>query len=189
MLEASVEEVGAGRSLVADKHGRVVAGNKTQEVLIQAGMENAIIVHSDGTRPIIHVRDDWDLEDEDPNNPARRYAYWDNRTSEVGFMLDEHQVAMAIKDGFDFSALYHDGELENILGLAAAVQADVLVEGRQLDPRQGWPMLNIQVSPETMELYESLREQIDVRDDALALELMLGAVDASLLDKHWRKAD
>ena len=58
MLESSVDEVGAGRSLVADKHGRVVAGNKTQEVLIQAGLEDAIIVHTDGKRPIIHVRDD-----------------------------------------------------------------------------------------------------------------------------------
>ena len=115
MLESSVDEVGAGRSLVADKHGRVVAGNKTQEVLIQAGLEDAIIVHTDGKRPIIHVRDDWDLDDPDPNNPARRYAYWDNRTNQVGFELDPEQVKVDIAAGFDFSTMFHDFELDIVL--------------------------------------------------------------------------
>lgn len=125
MLETSVDEVGIGRSLVADRKGRVVAGNKTQEVLIQAGLEDAIVVETDGKRPIIHVRTDWDLDDPDPNNPARRYAYWDNRTSEVGYEVDPEIVRVDLEAGFDFSSMFREFELDELVGDDGSGEVDL----------------------------------------------------------------
>ena len=183
MLETSVDDVGSGRSLVADKHGRVVAGNKTQEVFIQAGMEDAIVVETDGKRPIIHVRTDWDLDDPDPNNPARRYAYWDNRTGEVGYELDPEQVKVDLAAGFDFSTMYHEFELDLILGEVNEPPSldDLADEYGESESRDFWPVLKVQVSPETLALYESLKAQTGIEDEAEVMAQILGAVDATIL--------
>ena len=44
LLEKSLRELGAGRSILADKNGKLIAGNKTAEVAAEIGMEDAIIV-------------------------------------------------------------------------------------------------------------------------------------------------
>jgi len=47
--------------------------------------------------------------------------------------------------------------------------------------RDFWPVIKVQVSPDTMELYQSFRDQIGVEDDADAMAVLLGAVDATVL--------
>jgi len=115
MVEQSLGEVGAGRSIVADKNGVVPAGNKTLEAAFEVGFEEALVVESDGKRLVVVKRTDWDLEDGDPNNPARRYAYWDNRAGEAGLAWDGEVLAGDLDAGFDFSALFQDAELVEII--------------------------------------------------------------------------
>jgi len=50
MIEDSLRQYGAGRSILLDKHGRIIAGNKTAENAGAIGMEDVLVVQSDGTR-------------------------------------------------------------------------------------------------------------------------------------------
>jgi hypothetical protein len=111
MLDKSLSEVGAGRSIVADKNNRVPAGNKTLEAAVEAGFEEAVVIESDGRRLVVVQRTDWDLEDGDPNSAARRYAYWDNRSGETGLEWEFDQIVQDIESGVDLSDLWFEDEL------------------------------------------------------------------------------
>lgn len=113
MLEKSVSTLGAARSLVVDKDGRIVAGNKTREALVQAGFTEAIVIETDGKRPVIVKRKDWDLSDK--KGDARQYAFFDNRVAEVDLDWDLKRMAQDLEDGVDLSALFSENELEIML--------------------------------------------------------------------------
>jgi len=63
----------------------------------------------------VHQRTDWDLTD--PLGPARKYAYWDNRTSEVGLDFDAEQILADINAGVDLAGMFLQSELDELLGL------------------------------------------------------------------------
>lgn len=129
MLEASLNELGAGRSLVADKDGRLVAGNKTLEAAVNAGIVDVIEIETDGNALIVHKRPDWDLTE--PQGPARQYAYRDNRISEVSMTWDDEQLLADLNAGVDLSHLFTESELDALLaGLRSDPKAD---PGAQID--------------------------------------------------------
>ena len=85
MIEASLKAYGAGRSILIDKHGRIIAGNKTAENAGAAGMQDVLIVQTDGKKLIAVQRMDLDLE---ADKTARELAIADNRASEVSLDWD-----------------------------------------------------------------------------------------------------
>ncbi len=111
MIRQSLQSVGAGRSLVADKHNRIPAGNKTQEAAVDLGFEKVIVVETEGDKLVIVKRTDWDLDDADPNNPARRYAYFDNRSNEVSLTWNVDALKLDLDAGLDLSDMFRDEEL------------------------------------------------------------------------------
>jgi len=114
MVEASLRETGAGRSILVDKERRVIAGNKTLEAWGGlADKDNIQIVHTDGQTLVVVQRDDLDLDD--PVGLARRLAYLDNRSSEVGLEWDAEEVLASIDAGFDINGLWDDDELKDLL--------------------------------------------------------------------------
>jgi hypothetical protein len=116
MLESSLNEDGAGRSIVVDAHDKIPAGNKTLEAAVLAGIEDVIEIETDGKALIVHKRTDWDLDD--PTGAARRYAYRDNRTSEVSLTWDANVIAADVEAGFDLSHMFHDWEIDSLVGKA-----------------------------------------------------------------------
>lgn len=111
MIQESLQEDGAGRGIVVDKNDNVVAGNKTLESAVDIGIDKAIIVETTGNELVITKRLDWDLyEDESP----RRYAYRDNRSSEVSLQWDPEQLLIDKEAGVDFSGLFYDNEFDEI---------------------------------------------------------------------------
>lgn len=116
ILDDSVSEVGLGRSIVTDKNGVIIGGNKTQERAVDHGFEDAIVVHSTGEQLVIVQRDDLDLSDPDPNNKARKLAYFDNRAGELGLVWDAQQIAADIEAGMDLSYAFSEDELAAIVG-------------------------------------------------------------------------
>lgn len=112
VLEKSVRKLGAGRSMVIDAQGRIVAGNKTRQALLDAGFTEAIVVETDGKRAVVVRRKDFDLDDENGN--AREYAYADNRTAELDLDWDPAQLKADLDAGFDFGDLFSEKELEII---------------------------------------------------------------------------
>ncbi len=104
LLEDSIAEDGAGRSMLATADGVLIAGNKTQAALIERGIEEVIVVHTDGTRSVIVQRDD--VLAGTPH--AQRMGVRDNRTSEVG--LDWDVDVLGSLD-IDLGDLWFDNEL------------------------------------------------------------------------------
>lgn len=111
VLDDSIAEVGLGRSALVDKNGILIAGNKTTERAIDRGFEDAIVVHTTGDQLVVVQRDDLDLLADEPNNPARKLAYYDNRAGEVGLAWDANRIAADIAAGVDLSAMFTPDEL------------------------------------------------------------------------------
>lgn len=84
LLKKSLRELGAGRSILADKFGNIIAGNKTMESAVAIGMEDVIIVPSDGTKIIVVQRTDLDID----SKQGRELALADNKISQVNLDFD-----------------------------------------------------------------------------------------------------
>lgn len=113
MIEASLSEVGVGRSVVATKDGTIIAGNATIESAGQIGLEDAIIVRSRGDKVIIHVRED--LEDGDKR--ATALALYDNRTGELAEWDTETLIDIQEEFGNDpsFEHIFSDRDFDKIM--------------------------------------------------------------------------
>lgn len=135
ILDDSLAEVGAGRSIVTDKNGIILAGNKTAERSIDRGIEDAIEIESDGSKLIVVKRTDLDLHDPNPNNPARKLAYYDNRAGEAGLAWDANRIAADVAAGLDVGSLWTPGELEHLTDTVIDITGDDTVEHKTLAER------------------------------------------------------
>lgn len=116
MLAKSLEIYGAGRSIVTDKHGTVLAGNKTAEAAARAGMPIRI-VETTGAELVVVRRTDLDL---DTDAAARELAYADNRVAEVDLQWDPARLAegMNAASAEDLSAFWTPAEQAGLRGKA-----------------------------------------------------------------------
>lgn len=130
MIEESLQEDGAARSVVIDEAGRVVAGNKTLEAAVSIGLQKAIVIETDGTELVVVKRKNWDLED--ARGAARRYAYRDNRSSEVSLNWDPEQLKIDIERGIDFGGIFTEKE-----------ETDILVSGEGGDQKSDGSLLSL----------------------------------------------
>jgi hypothetical protein len=80
----SLEQYGAGRSVLIDRDGNLIAGNKTAEQAADAGIEEVIVVQTDGSKLVAVQRTDLSMDDP----KARGLAIADNRASELGLEWD-----------------------------------------------------------------------------------------------------
>jgi 16S rRNA G966 N2-methylase RsmD len=110
-VRKSLAELGAGRSIVLDKHGRIIAGNKTAEQAGKAGISRVIVVRTDGTELVAVQRTDLDLEQD---QRAKLLAVADNRTAELGLDWDV-DVLKAISGEVDLSGLFDEAELAELI--------------------------------------------------------------------------
>jgi hypothetical protein len=100
MLDDSLADVGLGRSVVVDKNGLLISGNKTTERAIDRGFEDTIVVHTTGDKLVVVQRDDLDLLD-DVDKKARALAYYDNRVSEADLKWVPEQLDKDRNAGLD----------------------------------------------------------------------------------------
>lgn len=113
LLLESVRELGGGRSVLLDKHGKLIAGNKTFDAAQEAGLKVRIV--QAGRDELVAVqRSDLDLED--VTGEARRLAYMDNRVSELDLAWDADQIAADAEAGINFDGVgFLEGELRQLL--------------------------------------------------------------------------
>lgn len=102
IIRESLKRYGAGRSILVDKAGRVIAGNHVLEGAAEAGIKEVLIVPSDGTRLIVVQRNDLDLEKDDQ---ARELAVADNRSTELNLAWDPAPFQDRERMSFMFSPL------------------------------------------------------------------------------------
>jgi len=109
-LGESMARHGFAEAGTLDKHNRVIGGNHRAVTAADLGMETALIIDVDGTKPVFLRRKDLDLEE--PETRALAYAL--NRVAEVSIDLDPAQVLADIEDGVDLSPYYFDEEIERM---------------------------------------------------------------------------
>jgi hypothetical protein len=114
MVERSLRQYGAGRSILTDRNGVVIAGNKTLEQAAALGLDVAV-VRTRGDRLVVVQREDLDLA---TDAAAKELAVADNRSSEVGLEWDA-SVLESLADEVDLSGLFFDDELDRLLGRLA----------------------------------------------------------------------
>jgi hypothetical protein len=107
LLKASLLVCGAGRSIVTDKHGTVLGGNKTLATAQALGIPTET-VETDGHELVVVQRTDLDLA---VDATARQLAYYDNRTHELDLAWDRSQVAADVLAGVDVGAAFFPKEL------------------------------------------------------------------------------
>lgn len=118
LLETSLQQFGAGRSILIDKHGKIIAGNKTAETAGQLGMEDVIVVQTDGTKVVAVQRTDLDL---DNDIKARELAYADNRISELDLNWDLEKLQKDLETGVDLEGhgFWVESELKSLFEVEA----------------------------------------------------------------------
>lgn len=105
LIEKSLREFGAGRSLLLDKNNRIIAGNKTHKNAEALGMDDVIIVETDGTKLVAVKRTDVDLD----TKKGREMALADNATVKADLDWDTDMM----KDvGGDFGIDMNDWDVE-----------------------------------------------------------------------------
>ena len=106
MIERSLQEVGAARSIVIDEDDNVLAGNGTIEAAGNVGIEKVRIVEADGNEIIAVKRKGLTPEQKQKlamyDNRTGELAEWDSeilRSLDVGlndFFTDEEQEALGV---------------------------------------------------------------------------------------------
>jgi DNA modification methylase len=109
LLEKSLEKYGAGRSVVVDRHNRVIAGNKTLEAAVASGMKSISVVETDGSSLVAVQRGDLDLK---RDKKARELAIADNRVSELD--LEWNPEVLASLDA-NLQPFWSENELKALL--------------------------------------------------------------------------
>lgn len=94
LLTKSLQQLGAGRSILLDRNGNVIAGNKTLETAAAIGMNDVIIVPSDGTKIIAVQRTDIDID----SKLGRELALADNKVSQANLKFDDEVIASLSAD-------------------------------------------------------------------------------------------
>ena len=126
MLENSLRSYGAGRSILVDKNGRIIAGNKTYEGAGSIGIDRALVVETDGTELVVVKRTDIDLDSE----AGRGLAISDNRVSELNLDWDvEALTDLTDSTNIDPGEWWTDAEMKRLQG-----ELEDALDGSQPEP-------------------------------------------------------
>jgi hypothetical protein len=134
MIRKSFEKFGAGRSILLDKNNRIIAGNKSVEY---SGIEDVLIVESDGTQLIAVKRTDIDLD----SPQGREMALADNASAKANIVFDAELIeaelgeAVCVEWGMpqstkdiDYSILDDDDVEEQLKDMTNGVKKAIQIE-------------------------------------------------------------
>ena len=120
LLERSLREYGAGRSVLADRNGVLIAGNKTHEVATELGLPVRVI-ETDGHELVVVQRTDLDLT---TDKAAVELGIADNRVGEASLEWDVDALAELAAEDIDLSKFWNKDELSGMLERAATDMMD-----------------------------------------------------------------
>ena len=109
MIEHSIQTNGFGRSVLLASDGSIIAGNATYEAAASAGLDDVLIVESDGTKVIAVKRTDVQPGSE----RFHALAIADHRAAELAEW--DATVLEELSGEIDLSAFFFDEELQAIL--------------------------------------------------------------------------
>jgi hypothetical protein len=111
-LTQSLEKYGAGRSILIDKNGKILAGNKTAAKFGELGLDDVVVIQTDGRQLVAVQRTDIDLD----TPQGRELAIADNRTGELNLNWDSDVISQMADSGVDLDQFWSPDELDDLLG-------------------------------------------------------------------------
>lgn len=114
-IERSIQSNGFGRSLLLAKDGTIIAGNATFDAAASAGLEDLIVVETDGTKVVAVKRTDV----EPGSQRFHELALADNRSAELAEW--DTDILAGLQDEIDLSQFFHDDELDDLLASLSGV--------------------------------------------------------------------
>lgn len=129
LMEKSFSELGAGRSILVDKNGNIIAGNKSQKAAKAAGIKKVRIIETTGDELVAVKRTDIDIDSAE----GRRMALLDNLTTQVNLAWDPSEINAVSSEieGFDPSDYGFDPSQLEVAGIGDA--SEELEEPTDLD--------------------------------------------------------
>lgn len=104
LLQKSLHELGAGRSVLADANNVLIAGNNTVETAISEGITKTLVVETTGDTLVVVKRTDLDLNDPgEAGRKARQMALIDNAAALEGIEWNSDAV-QEIEEQWGFEA-------------------------------------------------------------------------------------
>jgi DNA modification methylase len=119
-IQASLQAVGAARSIVIDETGTILAGNATVEAAGTLGLTRVRVIDTDGT-DLVAVRRTGLTPDQ-----KRTLALYDNRTAELADW--DPDVLALLADDLDLSGLWEPDELADLIAGAEATIRPLLTD-------------------------------------------------------------
>lgn len=156
LMEKSFKELGAGRSILVDRDGRIISGNKSQRAAMAAGIQKVRVIETTGDELIAVKRTDLSLDSKE----GREMAYADNLTTQVNLAWDEIELE------------HVNTEVENF------DTSDWGFDAKQL---AGWEPL-VPKEPKEEKQKEVKEDEFDEQKDAVPTVCALG--DVWLLGEH-----
>lgn len=88
LLEKSLQELGAGRSVLVDKDDNIIAGNGIVEAAANAGITKTKVIETDGTELVVVKRKDMTLD----SDKGREMALADNATAAADLEWNKEEL-------------------------------------------------------------------------------------------------
>ena len=110
LMERSFKELGAGRSILLDREGNIIAGNKSQEAARKAGIKRVRIVETTGDELVAVKRTDIDIDSAE----GRRMALLDNLTTQVNLAWDPSEIETVQAETPEFDVSDFGFDIENM---------------------------------------------------------------------------
>ena len=111
-LEASMRKYGYLTPMTAAADGEIIDGSARAETGATVFGDDVIVVHHDGTRPVIMVRDDIPSAD---TPEAREISIAANRIAQVNLDFDPEVLLADLQAGVDLAQFWRQDELDELL--------------------------------------------------------------------------
>lgn len=118
LLEKSLQKYGAGRSILVDKNGCTIAGNKTLECFGEIGLTKTVVVETDGSELVVVKRKDLDLK---KDKAAKELAIADNRVGEMDLDWNAEVLAQMQIDGVGVDEFFTQVELDKLADIEIGI--------------------------------------------------------------------
>ena len=110
LLEKSLRQYGAGRSVLTDRGGNLIAGNKTVEIAAEIDLPIRV-VQTDGKELVVVQRTDLELDSKE----GRELALADNRVAETNLQWDLDGLQLLADEGVALDEFWNSIELDRML--------------------------------------------------------------------------
>ena len=178
-VQNSIVENGFGRSILIDKNGRIIAGNKSTEAAIKSGLKTVKVIKTKGDEIIAVQRTDIDLDSPE----GRRLAVGDNRAAELGIQWDPEVISSLTGEGVDLSSYFTGVELQNLCKSLEEEMPDDGDTGLDLGDEevpQGVKQFNLFIAEE---IYQQFCDKIDLEMEKKGFESATDLIVALVMNQ------